>query len=222
MSQQDLALPFFFELPVSTTKWTGLEYKSMTTMTIKLSAPSQEMAISSASSVAISFPPSIPEPARAQLLRMFRDPNVLERPERSELVAQLKEAVALEPQASELRVLLGMALCVNFDGQSALEELREACRLAPDSFIAQLKFGELLMRLRVCDQAAERTQLAAELAATSLQAELARRQATTIRTMQREGIERGGYGKLLNAFRFAHVFATRRKADEKAVVLSTP
>jgi hypothetical protein len=55
----------------------------------------------------------------------------------------------------------------------------------------------MLMRLRICDQAAEQTQKAAELAVNDLQADLARRQATTIRTMRREGIERGGLGKIL-------------------------
>ena len=51
------------------------------------------------------------------------------------------------------------------------------------------------MRLRVCDQAAEQTQCAAQLASNPVQSELARRQAATIRTMRREGIERGGYAR---------------------------
>ena len=70
-------------------------------------------------------------------------------------------------------------------------------RQGPDCFIARLKFGEMLMRLRICDQAAEQTQKAAELAVNDMQADLARRQATTIRTMRREGIERGGLGQIL-------------------------
>jgi hypothetical protein len=192
----------------------------MTTLANLTSVPNEEMALASAQSAALTFPSAIPEPACRQLLRMFRNPSLLERQERAELVAQLKESVALEPHIPELRVLLGMALCVNFDGQSAMEELREACNLAPDSFIAQLKFGELLMRLRVCDQAAEHTRIAAELATTSLQAELARRQATTIRTMQREGIERGSYGKLLNVFRIARGLFSRTSEDPNAIAMS--
>jgi hypothetical protein len=59
------------------------------------------------------------------------------------------------------------------------------------------------MRLRVCRQAAEETHKAALLAANAVQSELARRQATTIRTMLREGIERGGYrGMVSRVFRF--------------------
>lgn len=146
------------------------------------------------------FPPAIPAEAQGQLLRMFRDPYLLEPADRADLIADLREAVTLDPETAELRVLLGMALCVNLEAQEALEELREAVRLAPESFIAHLKFGELLMRLRVCEQAAEETRVAAELACGTLQSELARRQAATIRSMQRQGIERGGYGKLLSVF----------------------
>jgi hypothetical protein len=163
-------------------------------------------------------PALIPAPARMHLARMFRDPNVLGREERAELVQQLKAAVALEPNVAELRVLLGMALCVNFDAQSALEELRESVRLAPDNFIARLKFGELLMRLRICEQAAEETHAAAKLASNPIQSELARKQAATIRTMQREGIERGGYGKLLSVFnRVGSLFT---KADRRRAVVA--
>ncbi len=192
----------------------------MTDTTLLSSVAATESSLAHQQAASLAFPAAIPEPARQQLARMFRDPNVLERPERAELVQYLREAVALQPEVAQLRVLLGMALCVNFDGQSAMEELREACRLEPDNFIARLKFGELLMRLRVCDQAAEQTQIAAELASNSLQAELARRQATTIRTMLREGIERGGYGKLLNAFRFARRWSGRSAKESSAIALS--
>jgi tetratricopeptide (TPR) repeat protein len=165
------------------------------------SAPIQETELTLSQEPApLAFPPAIPAGAQAQLLRMFRDPYLLEAPDRTDLIADLREAVAVDPESVELRVLLGMALCVNLEAQEALEELRESVRLAPDSFIAHLKFGELLMRLRICDEAAEETRVAAELASSALQSELARRQAASIRTMQRQGIERGGYGKLLAVF----------------------
>jgi len=148
---------------------------------------------------------SISKDTQGLLLRMFSDPYLLEKEERANLVSQLRECVAQFPTVSELRVLLGMALCVNFDGQSAIEELRESVRLSPDSFIAQLKFGELWMRLRVIDQAEVHTLLAAKLARNLAQTEMARRQASSIRKMKREGIERGGYGtplqKLVSSLR---------------------
>jgi uncharacterized protein HemY len=138
-----------------------------------------------------------------QVHRMFRDPRVLEPADRAELVAQLRKALELHPEVAELRVLLGMALCVDLQAQQAMEEMRIAVEQAPDSFIARLKYGELLMRLRVCKRAAEETHKAAQLAANAAQSEMARRQAATIRTMLREGVERGGYtGMLSRVFRF--------------------
>ena len=165
------------------------------------------------------FPPAISAAAQEQLLRMFRDPYLLEPADRRDLIADLREAVTFDPQTAELRVLLAMALCVNFEAQEALEELRTSVRLAPDSFIAHLKFGELLMRLRVCGQAAEETRTAAELASTPLQSELARRQAAAIRSMQRTGIERGGYSKLLAVFGRSRSLLSRTSPGRRRAAL---
>jgi hypothetical protein len=145
----------------------------------------------------LAWPAALSKETPGLLLRMFRDPRVLEPGERADLIAQLRTAVELEHHVPEIRVLLGMALSVDLQAQEALEHLREAARQAPECFIARLKFGELLMRLRICSQAAEETQKAAQLATNDFQAEMARKQAATIRTMLREGIERGGYGSLL-------------------------
>lgn len=134
----------------------------------------------------------VPE-ARDLVLRMVTNPSLLEPSERQALVDQLRVAVADQPGVAELRVLLGMALCVNYDGQAAIEELRTAVQLAPESFIAQLKMGELWMRLRVCDKAEEHTHKAERLAQNLAQSEVARRQAAAIRVMRCQGIERGGY-----------------------------
>lgn len=142
------------------------------------------------SSLALS---SLTPQTQTLLLRMFADPYVLEKEDKCALVAQLRECVQKYPKVSELRVLLGMALCVNLDIHPAIEELKESVKLAPNSFIAQLKLGELWMRLRVIDKAEEHTRLASLLAQNLSQADLARKQAGTIRTMKREGIERGGY-----------------------------
>ena len=116
----------------------------------------------------------------------------------------------LHPQVAELRVLLAMALCVDLKAQSALEELRLAVELSPDSFIARLKYGELLMRLRICKRAAEETHRAAQLAVNAAQSEMARRQGTTIRIMLREGVERGGYTGMLS-----RLFRLNRRSKEQ-------
>jgi hypothetical protein len=135
----------------------------------------------------------LPQQAQGLLLRMFANPNLLAKHERTLLAAQLRECVALHPKVSDLRVVYGMALSVSLDAQQAMEELGEAVALDPNSFIAHLKMGELWMRLRVCTKAQDHTHQAAMLAQNMTQAEMARRQATTLRTMLREGIERDGY-----------------------------
>lgn len=173
----------------------------------------------------IALPNVVPSAAQSQLIRMFRDPNVLDKPERTELIRQLREAVSLHAAVPELRVLLGMALCVDLDIQPAMEELRQAVHIGPDNFLARLKFGELLMRLRICQMAAEETHQAALLASNPIQAELARRQAATIRTMLREGVERGGYGGLfakpmraLKKLNLSH----RRARQDQSTALAGP
>lgn len=165
-----------------------------------------------------SLPVPIQPEAQATLLRMFRDPYLLEVSERTELIGHLKSAVETHPQVPEFRVLLGMALCVDLKAQSALDELRAAVAMAPDNFMARLKLGELLMRLRICDQAAEQTRAAAKLAVNTAQAEMARRQAATLRTMRREGIERGGYKGIWS--QLARLLPSNRQQSRTALVVS--
>ena len=131
---------------------------------------------------------------------MFRDPYMLEAAERVELIAALREAVALDPERAELRVLLGMALCVNFDAQAALEELRLAVRLRSRqlSRTAQVRRASDAPA-RLCSRRPKRRRSPQSLL-EPVQSELARRQAATIRTMQREGIERGGLRQTLSVF----------------------
>lgn len=183
------------------------------------SVAEDELTSSPAASASIALPAFLGRETSELLTRMFRDPRILEAQERCDLIAQLRTAIELEPRVPEIRVLLGMALCVNLQAQEALEQLRESVRHAPDSFIAHLKFGELLMRLRICNQAAEETEKAAKLAANPVQSDLARRQAATIRTMMREGIERGGYRSLLP--RILPFRRHKSKPQETAPVLVT-
>lgn len=156
---------------------------------------------------------SVTQRSRGLLVRMFADPYLLEPEERRDLASQLRHAVVEHPAVAELRVLLGMALCVNLEIQPAIEELRTAVRLAPQSFIAHLKLGELWMRLRVVDKADEHTRQAGLLARNLAQSELARRQAASLRTMRRVGIERGGYKSPLALFgRLRTLFAPHHTA----------
>ena len=162
---------------------------------LTLPLPESPLLVENSSATALSR--FVPAETSRQIVRMFRDPRVLEREERADLVCELRRAVELAPNVPEVRVLFAMALCVDLQAQQGLEQLRIAVEQAPDCFIARLKYGELLMRLRICGKAAEETHQAARLAGNAAQSELARRQAATIRTMLREGIERGGYKGLL-------------------------
>ena len=164
---------------------------------IAIESVTLEFPLASRAPHALTWPAKLND-CSALLVRMFRDPRVLEPEERRQLIVNLREAAELEKHVPELRVLLGMALCVDLQAQEALEQLRHAARQAPDCFIARLKFGELLMRLRICSQAEEETRAAARLAMNDAQADLARKQAAAIRTMLREGIERGGYSGFLS------------------------
>ncbi len=158
---------------------------------------------------------SVPAKTQQGLRRMFADPRLLEKQECEDLVAELRQCVAQHPNVSELRVLLGMALCVNLDPQAAMEELAEAVALAPDSFIAHLKAGELWMRLRVMNKAENHTHQAAMLAQNLAQSELARRQAATIRTMRQNGIERDGYRTPWLSFGRLRRFWTRKRSSKE-------
>lgn len=161
----------------------------------------------------------LPEKSQGLLLRMFADPYLLEKTERADLASQLRQCVATNPKVSELRVLLGMALCVNFEVPDAIEELREGVRLNPDSYIAHLKMGELWMRLRVMDKAEDHTHRAALLAGNMAQSELARRQAASIRAMKQAGIERGGYkSPWLSVTRAVSRIWKRRPSDVPVVL----
>jgi tetratricopeptide (TPR) repeat protein len=161
----------------------------------------------------------VPPSAQQTLLRMFADPRVLSKEEIAELVEKLGDCVDQNPDVSDLRVIYGMALCVNLHAQEAMEELSEAVRLNPNSYIAHLKMGELWMRLRVMPKAEHHTHQAAQLAQTMAQSDLARRQAATIRTILQNGIERPGFTHKpwLSFSRLRRLF-TRRRQEELAPI----
>ncbi len=76
----------------------------------------REISIASAAPAALTWPAMLRGETSDLLLRMFRDPRVLEPNERGDLIAQLRTAVDLEPRVPEIRVLLGMALCCRSAG----------------------------------------------------------------------------------------------------------
>jgi tetratricopeptide (TPR) repeat protein len=192
--------------------------KDKSIMDTAILAKNESIQIQPSSSAPLSLA-LVPQSAQRNLLRMFADPRVLSKEESAELVEQLGDCVEQNPKDSDLRVIYGMALCVNLEAQEAMEELGEAVRLSPNSYIAHLKMGELWMRLRVMNKAEYHTHQAAMLSQNLAQSDLARRQAATIRTMLQHGIERGGYmhKTWLSFSRLRRLF-TRRQHEELATV----
>lgn len=172
----------------------------------------------SSSSLSLSL---IPSQVRAPLLRMFADPATLAKEERADLVKHLRQCVVKNPENADLRVVLGMALCVNLEAQAAMDEFGEAVSLAPNSFIAHLKAGELWMRLRVMNKAEDHTRQASLLAQNMAQAELARRQAANIRTIRRKGLERDGYRTPWLSIARLKRFWNRNRGEAETEALAT-
>src|SRR5258708_11849227 len=81
---------------------------------------------------------SVTQRSRGLLVRMFADPYLLEPEERRDLASQLRHAVVEHPAVAELRVLLGMALCVNLEIQTPSEELLTSVRPTPLTITAHM------------------------------------------------------------------------------------
>jgi hypothetical protein len=78
-----------------------------------------------------------------------------------------------------------------------MDALEHARDIDPGNYWAQLKYAELLYRLRILLRAEEETQKAIELAHNSWEVSLARRQLQNIRELMREGTQRPEWTKPL-------------------------
>jgi len=123
----------------------------------------------------------------------WRDLQSVEPEQLAELIASLKEACLQNPASVALRTCLGMAYAMNYDVYDSMDALEEARRIDPANFLAQLKYSELLFRLRVIERAEEETRRALELATTPWELSVVRRQLSEIRRLKREGLVRGGW-----------------------------
>ena len=84
-----------------------------------------------------------------------------------------------------------------FRGLTDDQILEAAKALEPGHFLAQLKYAELLYRLRALPRAEQETQKALELAANGWELGLARRQLQEIRSLRREGTQRPAWTRSL-------------------------
>jgi hypothetical protein len=90
-----------------------------------------------------------------------------------------------------------MAHAMNYDVYRSMDALEEAVRLDGKHFFAQLKYAELLFRIRTLHRAEEETRKALALAGTTWELSLARKQLQEIRAMLRKGNERPVLNKSL-------------------------
>jgi hypothetical protein len=128
-------------------------------------------------------------------------------------IQQLEVACLANPRSASLRTCLGIAYAVGFDVYKSMDALEEARAIDPEHFWAQLKYGELLYRLRALPRAEEETRRAADLAANPVQLAIARRQLKEIRDLKKGTVRNVEWTKpltmpaLLLALMFAIMFA---------------
>lgn len=118
----------------------------------------------------------------------WRDPHSVPPEKLAEFVASLAQACAENPRNADLRTCLGIAHAMNYDVYRSMDALEEARRIEPDNFFAQLKYAELLFRLRIIERAEEETSAALNLAGNNWELSLARRQLSEIRQLRRKGL----------------------------------
>jgi len=129
----------------------------------------------------------------------WRDPHSVPPEKLAEFIGSLTEACKQNPDNADMRTCLGMAHAMNYDVYRSMDALEEARRIEPDNFFAQLKYSELLYRLRIVDRAEEETLRALDLAGSGWELSLARRQLSEIRQLRRKGLTRPRWTKSLKA-----------------------
>jgi hypothetical protein len=127
----------------------------------------------------------------------WRDPYSVSPQRLAELIGSLKQACLENPENAALRTCLGMAHAMNYDVYASMESLESAIHIAPQDFFAQLKYGELFFRVRALQRAEQETRRALELAGSSLELSLARKQLAQIRQAAKGGHSRPALTKSL-------------------------
>lgn len=142
-------------------------------------------------------------PAEVTALRLppvpWRDPHTVSPARLQEYIGTLEDLCRQSPQSADLRTCLGMAYAMNFEAYKSMDALEAACALEPENFFAQLKYSELLYRLRALPSAEEETLKALELACNHWEGSLARKQLLEIRRLIREGTQKPAWTKPLGA-----------------------
>jgi len=127
----------------------------------------------------------------------WRDPHTVSPAELSEYIRALEKACTDNPHSADLRTCLGMAHAMNYDAYKSMDALEAAVRLDETHFFAQLKYSELLYRLRALPRAEQETLKAVKLAGNGWELSLARKQLQEIRRLICEGTQKPEWNKSL-------------------------
>ena len=127
----------------------------------------------------------------------WRDPHTVSPAEVREYIGFLEKACEEHPRSADLRTCLGMAYAMNFDAYKSMDTLEAAVKLDETHFFAQLKYSELLYRLRALERAEKETLKALNLAGNGWELSLARKQLQEIRRLWREGTQKPEWNKPL-------------------------
>jgi len=128
---------------------------------------------------------TLPASLEPSTLLPWRDPQTVSPADLALQVRRLEELCEQHPKSADLRTCLGIAHAVNYDVYKSMDALEEAIALDPFNFAAQLKYGELLYRLRVLNRAEDETLKAVNLAGNPIQLAIARKQLAEIRVLRR-------------------------------------
>ncbi len=129
----------------------------------------------------------------------WRDPHTVSPGQLALYIAALEQACLNEPLSTDLRTCLGMAHAMNYEAYKSMDALEAAIDLDPEHFFAQLKYAELLYRLRALPRAEEETLRAMNLAGNGWELSVARRQLQEVRRLMREGTQKPAWTKPLLA-----------------------
>src|SRR6266481_2958432 len=88
-------------------------------------------------------------PAPVRILAVpWRDPQTVSKQELAVHIGSLERACLENPASADLRTCLGMAYAMNYDVYKSMDALEAAVGLDDTHFFAQMKYSELLYRLR--------------------------------------------------------------------------
>lgn len=127
----------------------------------------------------------------------WRDPQTVSRAELKRHIGDLEQACQENPHSPDLRTCLGMAYAMNFEVYKSMDALQYAVGLDETHFFAQMKYSELLYRLRALPRAEVETLKAVNLAQTGWELSLAKKQLQEIRRLIHDGSQRPEWNKPL-------------------------